>query len=391
MNDQKSLETLCIHGSGSDDAFGSPHTPIYNTTTFTFKSTADILDVVEGRKAGSLYTRYGLNPSILNLEKKLSMLEGAEAALAFSSGMAAEAALFLTHGRKGVVCIGDAYGGTLELISSQLPQLGIPTHMLIGKELGKLPEILKKGPSLVFFETPTNPTLEIFDIEEIAKLSHAAGAMVAVDNTFASPVNQQPLQQGADFVIHSATKYLGGHSDITAGVLMGKKALVDAVWPWRKNLGQMLSPEAASLLDRSLRTLSIRVKAQNESALKLAKALREHPKVARVYHPGLADFPWYHLARKQMSGSGGMVTVEIKGIFKDAARVSDSLRLFKIAPSLGGAESLITMPVTTTHYGLGAEEHARRGITDTMIRMSVGLESTDDLIADWMQALDKVK
>lgn len=389
MVNSKDLSTICVHSGELDDAHGSPHTPLYNTTTFSFKTTADILDVVEGRKAGSLYTRYGLNPTILSLEAKLAALEGAEAAWAFCSGMAAESALFMTHGRKGVVCIGEAYGGTMELISSQLPQLGIPGYMLLGKDLSRLPDIMKEGPGLVFMETPSNPTLEVFDIRAIAKTVHQHGAFLAVDNTFASPINQQPLSLGADFVIHSATKYLGGHSDITAGALMGSKDLLGPVWNWRKNLGQMPSPETASLLSRSLRTLPIRVQRQNETGMAVAKAMREHPKVSRVYYPGLSDFAFHHVAKNQMSGFGGMLSIEVKGTFKDACRVSDAFKIFKIAPSLGGAESLTTMPVTTTHHGLTPEDRAQRGVTDTMIRLSVGLENPQDLIDDLMQALNR--
>jgi len=216
---QHGLSTHTIHGQSLKDAHGSPHIPIYNTTTFAFNSTADVLDVVDGRKRGSLYTRYGLNPSIFALEDTLAGVEGAEMAWAFCSGMAAETALFLTHGREGVVCIGDAYGGTLELLADQLPLLGIKTQLILGSELGRLDTLLASGSKLVFFETPTNPTMELFDIRAIADKAHAHGAKVAVDNTFASPVNQRPLELGADFVVHSATKYLGGHSDLTAGIL----------------------------------------------------------------------------------------------------------------------------------------------------------------------------
>ena len=247
MNEKNAgLATRCIHAGEIQDANGSPHTPIYTTTTFKFDSTADLLDVVEGRKAGSLYTRYGLNPTIRALEEKLASLEGAEAAWAFSSGMAAESALFLTHGRKGVVCIGDAYGGTMELLASQLPELGIPTYFLLGSELEGLKTFLEQGAGLVFFETPTNPTLEVLDIAAISDTVHEYGALLAVDNTFASPVNQNPLELGADFVIHSATKYLGGHSDLTAGALMGSTHLLATVWPWRKNLGTTIAPEIAA-------------------------------------------------------------------------------------------------------------------------------------------------
>lgn len=382
------LATRCIHAGEIDDAHGSPHTPIYTTTTFKFASTADLLDVVDGRKPGSLYTRYGLNPTIASIEQKLASLEGAEMAWAFCSGMAAEAALFMTHGRKGIVCLGDAYGGTLELISSQLPLLGIPGHFLLGDELAKLDELLSQGAGLVFMETPTNPTLEIFDIHAIAKMAHAHGALVAVDNTFASPVNQNPLALGADFVVHSCTKYLGGHSDLTAGALMGSKDLLIPVWNWRKNLGTTIAPEIASQLARSIRSLPVRVHAQNAAAQAVAEAMVKHPKVNRVLYPGLPDFPGHVLAKKQMSGFGGMLTIEVKGNGDDATRVADKLKLFALAPSLGGVESLVTQPCTTTHHGLKPEERTRRGISDAMLRLSVGLEDPADLIADLNQALD---
>lgn len=381
------LSTRCIHAGEPQDPQGSPHAPLYTTTTFKFPSTAALLDVVEGRKPGALYTRYGLNPTIQALEEKLAAIEGAEAALAFASGMAAESALFLAHGRKGIVCLGDAYGGTLELLASQLPELGIPTHLLLGDEIGRLADLLQQGAGLVFFETPTNPALELFDIAAIAQLAHAHGALVAVDNTFASPVNQNPLALGADLVVHSATKYLGGHSDLTAGALMGSREWVMPVWNWRKNLGQTIAPETAAQLARSLRTLTVRVARQNESAMKIAEAMRAHPGIERVRYPGLSDFPGHDLARRQMRGFGGMLTLEIRGGGAAATRVADALRLFALAPSLGGVESLITQPCTTTHHGLAPEERARRGISDAMLRLSVGLEDADDLIADLEQAL----
>ena len=382
------LATRVIHAGEVKDAHGSPHMPIYNTTTFAFPSTSDLLDVVEGRKSGSLYTRYGLNPTIQALEKQLAALEGAQSAWAFSSGMAAEAALFLSHGRKGIVCLGDAYGGTLELLGQQLPLLGIQTHFLLGSELSQLDAVLKKGVGLVFFETPTNPTLEIFDIASIAALAHSHGALVAVDNTFASPINQQPLALGADFALHSATKYLGGHSDITAGAVMGASELLAEIFVWRKNLGQMIAPEVASLLSRSLRSLVVRVGQQNASAQAVASAMQKHPKVAAVLYPGLTDFPGHALAARQMSGFGGMVTIDINGSAKDAASVADHLRLFSLAPSLGGVESLVTQPCTTTHHGLTGSERHRRGISESMLRLSIGLEDVQDLVSDLEQALD---
>ena len=388
MNDKPGLSTRCVHSGELHDQQGSPHTPLYSTTTFAFGSTAELLDVVEGRKSGNLYTRYGLNPTIRSLEEKLAALEGAEAAFAFSSGMAAEAALFLAHGQKGIVCIGDAYGGTLELLEKQLPLLGMRTHFTLGNEWDRLESLLKNHAKLVFFETPTNPVLEIIDIRRVAALAHAHGALIAVDNTFASPVNQQPLALGADIVVHSATKYLGGHSDITAGALMGSKQIIDPVRAWRNNFGQTIAAETAFLLARSLRTLVVRVERQNATAMAVANAMQGHPRVARVFYPGLPGFPGHAVAKQQMRGFGGMVTLDIKGSGADATRAVDRLKLFKIAPSLGGVESLATQPVTTTHHGLTPAERARRGITDTMIRLSIGLEDASDLIEDLQQALE---
>lgn len=385
---KQGLSTRSIHGHSFKDAHGSPHLPVYDTTTFTFNTTADLLDVVDGRKPGSLYTRYGMNPSIFAIEETLAALEGAEMAWSFCSGMAAETALFLTHGRAGIVCIGDAYGGTLELLSSQLPLLGIKTHLILSSEMDQLDGLLAAGAKMVFLETPTNPTLELFDIRALSAQAHAHGALLAVDNTFASPVNQRPLELGADLVVHSATKYLGGHSDLTAGVLMGSRELLMPVWGWRKNLGSMISPATASLLARSLRTLVVRVRQQNESALRIAQAMTAHPKVARVFYPGLADFPGHVLAREQMHGFGGMLSIEVAGGGAEATRVADSLKLFALAPSLGGAESLVTQPCTTTHHGLSPEERNGRGISDALLRLSVGLEDVEDLIADLEKALN---
>lgn len=382
--------TRAIHGSSLKDPHGAPHLPTYNTTTFAFESTEALLDVVEGRRAGALYTRYGLNPTTFALEETMAAVEGAEAALAFCSGMAAEAAVFAQYGRDGIVCLGDAYGGTLELLADQLPLLGVRTTFLLGSELDRLDSALEAGARLIFFETPTNPALEIFDIAAIAELAHRHGALVAVDNTFASPVNQRPLELGADLVVYSATKYLGGHSDVTAGFVLGAAELVTPVWNWRKNLGTTIAPEPAALLARSLRTLTVRVQAQNASAQAIAEAMDADPRVARVLYPGLPSFPGHQLAAKQMHGFGGILTIEVDGDGAATSRVADRLELFALAPSLGGAESLATQPVTTTHHGLSPQERRRRGISDSMIRLSVGLEDTADLIADLSRALDEV-
>ncbi|WP_327352771.1 trans-sulfuration enzyme family protein [Streptomyces sp. NBC_01304] len=386
------LSTRCVHAGESRDAEGAIHPPLYNHSTFAYSSTSELLDVVEGRRDGNLYTRYGLNPTIRSLEGKLASLENAETALAFSSGMAAEAATFLSHCKAGdhIVCLGDVYGGTFELLGENLPRLGIHTTFVRGADGERLPEFLTSRTRIVFLETPSNPTLEVFDIAAIAAQAHAVGALLVVDNTFATPVNQTPLDHGADLVVHSATKYLGGHSDLTAGAVAGPGALLAPIAPWRKNLGQIIAPETASLLARSLRTLVVRVRAQNATATAIAHYLAGHPRVSTVHYPGLATGARAAIVAAQMRGYGGMLSFTVDGTGTEATATVDRLQLFSIAPSLGGAESLATQPVTTTHHGLSPEERTQRGITDSMIRLSVGLEDNEDLIADLDQALSKV-
>ncbi len=383
------LSTRCVHAGEKLDAQGGIHIPLYNHSTFGFESTAALLDVVEGRVEGNLYTRYGLNPTIRAVERKLADLENGELAFVFSSGMAAEAATFMTQCRAGdhMICIGDVYGGTYELMSENLPSLGIETTFLLGSEIDTLGDHLRDTTRIVFFETPTNPNMEVFDIAAIAKQAKVAGALTVVDNTFASPVNQNPLELGADLVIHSTTKYLGGHSDLTGGVVIGPAALVQPIWVWRKNLGQMMAPEVAFLLARSLRTLAVRVNVQNRTAQTVAEFLYQHPRVKRVNYPGLPAFAGHAIACRQMKGFGGMVSFVFDGDADETAAVVDRLRVFTIAASLGGVESLVTQPITTTHHGMTPEERARRGIEDGMIRLSCGLEEAADLVADLEQAM----
>lgn len=386
---EKGLSTLCVHGGEQLDTQGGIHAPLYNHSTFGFPSTQALLDVVEGRVEGNLYTRYGLNPTIRSVERKLALLEGGEAALLFSSGMAAEAATILANCRTGdhVICIGDVYGGTFELLDSNLPNFDIKTTFLLGSEIGRLPEVITDRTRIVFFETPTNPNMEVIEIANAANVAKVNGALTVVDNTFASPVNQSPLKLGADIVVHSTTKYLGGHSDLTGGVVIGSKAVIDSIWVWRKNLGQMMAPEVAFLLSRSLRTLVVRVRQQNATAQAVATFLQGHPKVKTVNYPGLQNFPGHSIAAAQMSGFGGMISFLYDGDAAATRAAVDRLQLFTIAASLGGVESLVTQPITTTHHGMTPEERQRRGIVDGMVRLSCGLEDSADLIADLNQAL----
>lgn len=383
------LSTRCVHAGDSLDEQGGMHIPLYNHSTFGFPNTAALLDVVEGRKEGNLYTRYGLNPTIRAVEKKMADLEGGEQALLFASGMAAESAAFLSHCKSGdhMICIGDVYGGTYEFMKDNLPNLGIETTFLLGGDLPDLERHFRRNTRIVFFETPTNPGMEIFDIAAISKAARFAGALTVVDNTFASPINQRPLELGADIVLHSATKYLGGHSDLTGGVVVGSAGHIKTIIPWRKNLGQTMAPETAFLLARSLRTLAVRVAAQNRTAGAIAEFLERHPMVAKVNYPGLKSFGGHETASRQMKGFGGMVSFVFDGNAAETAAMVDRLNLFSIAPSLGGVESLVTQPVFTSHRDMSPEERTRRGIVDGMVRLSCGIEDTADLIGDLEQAL----
>lgn len=386
---QKGNATRIIHNRRHKDRFGSPFSPVYNTTTYRFPSTSALLDVIEGREDGNLYTRWGSNPTIRELEQGLAALENAGEALAFASGMAAISATLFAHGRNGIVCVGDLYGGTQELLTAHFQPLGIPVTFLLKEELNQLEGSLNKPGMLVYCETPANPTLGILDIRELARAAHSKDALLAVDNTFASPINQRPLELGADLVVHSATKYLGGHSDLTAGALMASAELITGTASWRKNLGQILAPETAALLSRSLRTLPVRIRQHNENAMAIARVMAENPRVTRVLYPGLPTFPDHELASRQMDGFGGMLTIEIEGGRNNAAAVADHLETFLLATSLGGVESLVSQPCATSHHGLSQDERARRGITDGMLRLSVGLEDPEDLVSDLTQAINR--
>jgi cystathionine gamma-synthase len=326
----------------------------------------------------------------MSVEVKLASLEHAESALVFASGMAAISATLLAHGEHGIVCLGEVYGGTWELMTRQLPTLNRHTKFLKVNDVEGLKQHLAAGCSLVYFETPSNPLLEIIDIALICSLAHTYGAKVAIDSTFATPINQQPLTLGADIVIHSATKYLGGHSDLTGGVVAAAEDMLEPMHVWRKNLGQILAPDSAHLLARSLATLEVRVVRQNSTALHLAKVLQQHPLVQQVYYPGLENFTGHEIAKRQMNGYGGMISIIINGDGAAATKMVDGLQLFTLAASLGGVESLVSQPALTSHRDLSPAMRQSRGITDSLIRLSIGLETPEDLENDLIQSLSEV-
>lgn len=382
-------DTDIIHaGEGVPAAAAPITTPIYSATTFAFPSAAELERFQQGDSDHFLYTRYA-NPTVQGVEAKIAAAEGAEAALITGSGMAATStALFgLLQAGDEVLCASSIYGGTLQVLTTFLAKFGITTRFVSLADLTRVDAFFGPATKVVWFESPTNPTLRCVDIAAVAKACKTKGVTSIVDNTFASPINQQPLALGADLVMHSATKFLNGHSDVTAGALVGSASLIERLHPARKLLGGILEPASAYALGRGIKTLAVRVARQNTTALAVAEWLEKQDSVSRVLYPGLASDPDHAIATKQMSGFGGMICVELAGGYDAAVRTFDRLEIFQRAASLGGVESLCTIPVLTSQYGLTDAQLADAGVTRGMLRLSIGLESPDDLIADLAHAL----
>ncbi len=383
------LATRLIHTAEGAQPHAAPlTTPTYETTTFLFDSTADLQAYIDGSTGKYLYSRYD-NPSTHALEAKLAEAEQAEAAMVFGSGMGAIASTMLGLLSAGdeVLCSAAIYGGTFHLLQSFLPRFGITARLLELDALRDPTAAIGPRTKLVWFESPINPTLRCLDIARLAGACRAAGVRSVMDNTYATPYNQQPLTLGVDLVMHSVTKYLNGHSDVTAGAVMGARALVDSLLPARKLIGAMLDPAAASLVGRGLKTLEVRMERHNANALALARAFDGDARLTRVLYPGLPSHPDHAIAAAQMRGFGGMVTIELPGGLEAAGRFFDRIQVFKRATSLGGVESLAGLPVLTSQYGWTDEQLARADVTPGMVRLSVGIETLDDLIADVDQAL----
>jgi cystathionine beta-lyase/cystathionine gamma-synthase len=363
-------------------------TPIYETTTYLFENAAEVIAFNEGRSAKYLYSRYG-NPTVVAVEQALAQLDHAVHALLFSSGMAATATTLLAHVKAGneVICASAIYGGTLHLLQDLLSNLGITARFVPLADLANLAAVLSPRTRVVWFESPTNPTLRCIDIRRVADACRAAGVLSVLDNTFASPVNQQPLALGVDIAMQSATKYLNGHSDVTAGVVCGARDMLAPVEAARRLLGTVLDPQPAYALGRGLKTLEVRVARHNASALKVAQVLSTDRRVSRVYYPGLLSHPEHEIAQRQMSGFGGMVCIDLAGDYDRAVRAFDRLRVVRRAASLGGVESLVSLPVLTSQWGWTDEQLEAAGVTRGMLRLSIGLEDVDVLLADIDQAL----
>jgi len=382
-------DTLCVWaGEGESLVQGATQVPVVYSAAYGYPDVDAWLDVALGRKPGHIYSR-NTNPTVCVFEEKLRILEGAEAATSFATGMAAVSnTLFalLSPGDR-VVSVKDTYGGTNVVFTDFLPRFGIEVDLCDTTDHAQVEAAVARGCTLLYLETPTNPTLKVVDITRLAAAGRAAGATVVVDNTFATPLNQSPLQLGADLVLHSATKYLGGHADVLGGVICGSSELVKKVYHFREITGATLDPMAAYLLIRSMKTLALRVGRQNESALRIAQWLEAQPAVSVVNYPGLASHPGHEIAARQMRGFGGMLSFGLEGGFEAVKRVLPRLKLAHRAANLGAVETVAGPPATTSHVECTPEERAAMGIPEGLIRYSVGIEDAGDLIADLEQAL----
>ena len=382
--------TKLIHAGEGVDTGATPSltTPIYETSTFVFDSVADVIKYQEGKLNGYLYSRYE-NPTVVAVEQKLAAVDGAEASLLFSSGMAAISTALLTLLKSGdeILCCSAIYGGTFHIIEDLLPKLGITHRFISIEELANVGSVIGPKTKIVWFESPINPTLRCVDVRAVAAACKKAGVLAAIDNTFASAINQPVLSMGIDLSMQSCTKYLNGHSDVTGGALSGSAALMAPIAKMRRLLGGIMDPLPAFALGRGMKTMPLRVAQHNANALAVAQFLEGHQAIQRVYYPGLASHPDHAIAARQMSGFGGVVTIDVKGGRDGAFRVFDKLDVVKRAASLGGVESICSLPILTSQYGLTDDELVKAGVTKGMIRISVGLEDAGDLISDLDQAL----
>jgi cystathionine gamma-synthase len=375
-------------GEGEAAISGATQVPVVYSAAYGYADVDEWLAVALGRKPGHIYSR-NTNPTVHAFEEKMRILEGGAAATSFATGMAAISDTLFALLRPGdrVVSVRDTYGGTNRVFLEFLPRIGIEVDLRDTSDHDAIEAAVAGGTRLLYLETPTNPTLKVLDIHRLAAAGHAAGAIVVVDNTFATPMNQLPLALGADLVVHSATKFLGGHADALGGVIVGDAALVAEVFHFREITGATLDPMAAYLLIRGLKTLALRIRQQNESALRIARWLTSRPTVEVVHYPGLESHPQHDIASRQMRGFGGVLSFGLDGGFDAVRRVLPRLRLAHRAANLGAVETIAGPPATTSHVECTAEERAAMGIPEGLIRYSVGIEDPDDLIADLAQAL----
>ena len=382
-------ETKAVRGASDLDKKNGPMaTPIYQTSTFEVADNDEQLRVTP---TDHFYTRYG-NPTNTVAERTIAQLEGVDAALTFASGMGAITTTIMALLKSGdhIVAQRDIYGGATKFFTQWLPKMGIETTLVGTTEYEQHARAVRPNTKLLYIESPTNPAVRVVDLKRVASLARQHNLLSMIDATFGTPINQRPSEFGIDLIMHSGTKYLAGHSDLICGVVAGSSHLIEKIHSTRTTLGNCMDPHASWMLIRGLKTLAVRVARQNENALRVAQFLSQHAKVGCVHYPFLKSHPQYAIAREQMSGGGGMVSFEVAGTGDDARRLTESLRLFTLAPSLGGVESLVSIPVLTSHAMISASERQKMGVTEQMIRLSVGIENADDLIADLEHALEAV-
>ncbi len=392
-----SIATRAIHGKKLYPHRGAVSTPIYQTSTFRFENSNDAVRYSQGDPNVYVYSRYH-NPSVEDVEEKLAEMNDAESAALFSSGMAAISTAILSVVKSGdeIISTPALYGGTYRFFRDVLPLFNVSVKYVDADSLSDLPKFFSSKTKLFYTESPTNPTVGIVDlykaIAEVKKGEKRSGYKITtmIDNTFASCLHQFPFKIGFDLIVESATKYIGGHSDVLAGAVIGNKKTITQVRQLAKYLGGCADPFAAFLLSRSLKTFELRVQRQTENAMLLARMLEKHPNVLRVFYPGLRSHPHHAIAKKQMSGFGAMVLAEVKGGLNAAVKVCDSLNVAVNAMSLGGVETLVSIPVYSSHINMSDAELKRHGVTPGMVRISVGAEGIDDLITDFDQALKKI-
>ncbi|MFZ3330799.1 MAG: aminotransferase class I/II-fold pyridoxal phosphate-dependent enzyme [Candidatus Acidiferrales bacterium] len=380
--------TLAIHAGQNKFRMNAPvGTTIARTANFTFANSEELKRSAEGKSSAYIYTRYG-NPTLAIAEEKIAALEGAEAAIVTASGMAAISSALLSILKAGdeVIATRALYGGSYRLMRDIFPRMGIVVRH-VETDLGGIERLVSPRTKVLYIETPTNPTLRLVDLEKAAAFAKEWDLLALIDNTFASPVLQKPIAMGFDLVMHSATKYLAGHSDVIAGAVAGSHSLIEKIRDMIIYLGGSMDPEAAYLLIRGMKTLELRVRRQCATALAVARFLEKHPKVARVHFPGLPSHPDHKLAKRQMKGFGAMMAFDLKGGLAAARRFCDRTRVFLLAASLGGVESLVLLPIYSSHYRMSMAELRAAGVEPGTVRVSIGLEDPDDLIEDLRQAL----
>jgi O-succinylhomoserine sulfhydrylase len=385
--------TELVHAGTLRSQFGETSEAIFLNSGYVYASAEQAEARFKGDEEGFVYSRYA-NPTVAMFEARMCALEGAEAARGTASGMAAVAASLLCHLKAGdhVVSARALFGSCRYIVEDLLPRYGIASTLVDGRDLGTWEAAMRPNTRIVFFETPTNPVLELVDIEAVAKIAHKSGALVVVDNVFATPLLQRPMPLGADIVVYSATKHIDGQGRCLGGVVLGGKEFIEEkLHNYLKHTGPSLSPFNAWVLLKGLETLTVRVERHGASAAAIADFLAERPEVARVFYPGRSDHPQHALAQRQMAGGGPMVSLEVKGDKAAAFRCMNALQIFKISNNLGDAKSLVTHPATTTHQRLSEEARAELGIFDRSLRLSIGLEHVDDLMADLDQALKAAK